>query len=820
MDESICSRQWRLANARAVLVTGPAGIGKTHLLADIVEHQVHEGFPAMLILGSSFRDDEPWRQILAQLDRPSTEQIKHFLGGLDAAAEAAGARALVCIDALNERHGLDIWPDRLAAFLQVAEGFPRIGIVLSCRSTYVPYVIPDSLGADALTSVEHDGFAGEGGKAAKVYLDKRGIVRPGAPNLVPEFENPLFLKTLCDSLEKDGKHELPRGLRGVTSIFRFYHEAVTRALNQRMRLDTRFEIVPRAIAGFAQLIADGREGYIDKTRAITFFESIKPSEGNLEKSLLSQLESEGLLAVEPFRQEDGSLIELVRFTFERFSDYAIAGRLLSEHLDKGDVPGSFAAGKPLYEFVFGANSYRRAGVIEAFAVQLPEETAVELLDVGGKASWLVRRAFQASLLWREQTHFTRRTFALAGEQLSPDELNELIIAISTEPSNIFDASWVHDTLKGETMPERDKWWSVYLANRGYDGAIETLISWALNNGLERIDSDRAYLAGLMLSWFLTTSHRVVRDKATKALASILACRLGLAARLLRDFASVDDPYVRERLFCACYGAVLQGRTDGLAELSQTVFEVVFADSALPPDALLRDHAQGIIEYASKRGLLPKDLDICAARPPYKSAWPIEYVPEALIETYKVTLDRGTFSDDIVRSTVNDGDFARYQVDHKVRRWSPVPLGAWPLPLPEEVYGSWRKDFVGRASDAQKTAFDEVLAAAEGAKNILEYSKTPETEKRDAALAAFQALLTSDQWEEFRVSAEGFILHHLFDRRTSQPATFNIGGRADGCASARTFWVGPPNVSINSRIPFIAVTGITMKSNALVRNTNG
>ena len=135
--------------------------------------------------------------------------------------------------------------------------------------------------------------------------------------------------------------------------------------------------------------------------------------------------------------------------------------------------------------------------------------------------------------------------------------------------------------------------------------LRTLISWGLNNGLERIDSDRAYLAGLMLSWFLTASHRVVRDKATKALASILACRLGLAARLVRDFAPVDDPYVRERLVCACYGAVLQGRTGGLAELSQTVFQAVFADGAPPPDALLRDHAQGLIEYASKRGFLPK-----------------------------------------------------------------------------------------------------------------------------------------------------------------------------------------------------------------------
>ena len=411
--------------------------------------------------------------------------------------------------------------------------------------------------------------------------------------------------------------------------------------------------------------------------------------------------------------------------------------------------------------------------------------------------------------------------ALAGEHLTQDELSELIIAISTEPSNIFNASWLHDILKGKTMPERDESWSVYLASRGHDGAIETLISWGLNNGLERIDSDRAYLAGLMLSWFLTASHRVVRDKATKALASILACRLGLAARLVRDFAPVDDPYVRERLVCACYGAVLQGRTGGLAELSQTVFQAVFADGAPPPDALLRDHAQGLIEYASKRGFLPKDIDVRTARPPYKSAWPIEYVPKELIKTYTVTDARGTFSDAIVSSSVHDGDFARHRMDYKVILWSPAPLGTWPLPVSEDVYDSWHKDFIGRASAAQKTAFDEVLAAAESAKNVLGYLEHPETDKRDAALAAFQALLTSDQWEEFKVSGEGIIHRHLYgDRRTSEPAPFNIEwARRWVCKRAHDLgWTAERFIKFEKTL--LAMTDLIMKSNALERNTNG
>ncbi len=511
--DGLTLNHWRITNAKAVLLEGPAGIGKSHLLADVVEHQVHEGRPALLVLGSAFIDGEPWSQILTQFDRPPTEQVKHFLGALDAAAQASNTRAIICIDALNERNGLNVWPDRLAAFLKTAETFPRIGVIVSCRSTYVPYVIPDDLGEDRLYRLSHEGFAADGGEAAKVYLDKRGIVRPGAPNLVPEFENPLFLKTCCDFLEKEGRTELPRGLRGVTSIFGFYNEAVIRSLNRRMKLDARLDIVPRAIASFAQLLADAGTGYLPKSEAIALFESIRASEGSLEKSLLSQLESEGLLAVEPVRQEDASIAEMVRFTFERFSDHAIAARLLDDHLNISHPASSFRHGQPLKDFVFGPKNYERAGMIEAMAIQLPERSGIEILDVGAEASWTVRQAFLESLLWREQSHFTDRTFELVQGLLERAELNDLLISISTEPTNKFNARFVHRRLMPMAMPQRDAFWSVYLAERGYEGSIETLISWAIRNGLEQIDDDRAYLATTMLSWFLTTSNRIVRDKA-------------------------------------------------------------------------------------------------------------------------------------------------------------------------------------------------------------------------------------------------------------------------------------------------------------------
>lgn len=771
--EDLSGQRWKMANQRAILLTGDAGTGKSHLLADIVEYEVQLNRPALMFLGSSLRDEEPWRQLLSELDRPVTEQVKHFLGALDATAEMVGTRAIVCIDALNERNGIHIWPHRLAAFLRMAASFSRIVIVVSCRTTYLPYVIPGDLGTDALYRVNHAGFAGDAGRAAALYLDKRGIVRPGAPSLLPEFDNPLFLKTCCDFLEKEGKHELPRGLRGVTSIFSFYNAAVTRAINQRMRLDPNYEIVPRAILGFADQLAKSGRGYLGKAASIAFFEDLHPSQGALEKSLFSQLVAEGVLSVEPIPQDDGALVEYIRFTFERFSDHAIASHLLDTHLKEDDVVGSFASGTRLFEFICGDDNYEYAGIIDAMAIQLPERTGVELIDACAEEEWILWQAFLNSLLWRKQEYFTDRTLEIAKDQLDEDALNDLMLSVSTEPENKFNARHLHSLLKKMPMPERDALWSTYLGDKGFCGEIETIITWSIQNGFAYIEEERAYLAALILTWLFTTSHRSIRDRATKALASLLASRLKLGVTMLNDFNDIDDPYVMERLLAACYGAALQGETLGLGELAEAVYQLQFRRGKPIVDALARDHALGVIEYAHWRGVLSPDVDLKACRPPYQSPWPIEYVPDELIESYVETHERGTFQDDIVSSTVKDGDFARYQIDYKVDDWSPVPIGTETLPNAENIFNEWFAEFRTWGSRKQQTAFETLLKAYDAAREIRDYQQTPEIVQLEALQKKFQFLLSSDQWEDFRIRAKGFL---RFERgqswRSNNPESFN------------------------------------------------
>ncbi|TRO89472.1 hypothetical protein FKB34_14535 [Glycocaulis profundi] len=783
------SDAWQRTNDAAVLLIGAAGIGKSHLLADIVEHQVHAGRPAILILGSSFNDDEPWHQIIKQLDLPPNTQTKTLLGALDAAAQASNVRALVCVDALNERRGTEIWPHRLAAFLKVAEAFPRVAVVLSCRTTYIAHVVPESLDASCLPRIRHEGFAENSGEAAKAYLDARGIVRPGTPNLVPEFNNPLFLKTCCDFLIKDGKTELPRGLHGVTAIFGFYTTAIVRTLNQRMGLVEAYQLLPKAITAFAAALAKTGDGYLPVSEAIDLFEAVLPSQGRLDRSLISQLENEGLLAVEPVLQDDDTTTMMVRFTFERISDHLVAKRLLDEHLNTTDVAKSFEVGTPLGEIVLGDHSYRFAGTIEAIAVQLPERTGVELPDVVTD-SWTVREAFWDSLLWRDQSFFTQRTLEIAKSMRALSEVQGLLLALSTEPKNRFNALFMHERLMPLSLTERDRRWSIFVAEyqNQPESAANILIAWTLQNGMETIEDERAELVAITLTWFFTTTFRPIRDRATKALSALLANRLALASHTLRRFASVNDPYVLERLVSAAYGAALQGETtEGLPELAEAVFEVIFESGSPPPHALMREAAHGLLAYAETRGVGVGPERMAVATPPYRSAWPIEYVTDETVKSYTQPYGKGErYTDQIVSSTVNDGDFARYILDNLVSFFSPAPLGTNPLPSNRDLYDRWHNRFLSLASADQRRAFDELMANAKVVAGGSRYERTPEREQFNLAETAFKVQLTDDEWEEFRVTASAHAYWGQFSdwERTDDRAKFDTGwGRRWVCKRA-------------------------------------
>ena len=68
------------------------------------------------------------------------------------------------------------------------------------------------------------------------------------------------------------------------------------------------------------------------------------------------------------------------------------------------------------------------------------------------------------------------------------------------------------------MAERDAWWSIFL-HQQYEyemhDAVDRLVDWAWSpEKKDHIADESIRLCGVALAWFLTTSHRFLRDRTT------------------------------------------------------------------------------------------------------------------------------------------------------------------------------------------------------------------------------------------------------------------------------------------------------------------
>ena len=227
----------------------------------------------------------------------------------------------------------------------------------------------------------------------------------------------------------------------------------------------------------------------------------------------------------------------------------------------------------------------------------------------------------------EPQGFSEDTIEVLNELLEAEKIwsnpLETLVTVSTVPGHYCNAELLDTWLRRDTMAERDTWWSVYLHRAwGEKGPVEQLVDWASSmTPNDQIEPAVVDLGAITLAWMLTTSNRFLRDKATKALVSLLTARLESTIRLVERFADVDDPYVTERLYAVAYGVAMRSMdVNSCGQLASVVYKHVFASGVPPAHILLRDYARGVIERAIYLGS-EVSLDEKLLRPPYNSNWP-------------------------------------------------------------------------------------------------------------------------------------------------------------------------------------------------------
>jgi hypothetical protein len=392
--------------------------------------------------------------------------------------------------------------------------------------------------------------------------------------------------------------------------------------------------------------------------------------------LFQKMIDEGLLS-EDLGYPNGKPVPIVRFPYQQFSDHLLARYLLAHHANRQNPQASFNVGGALERLVVDQVAvWRHSGILQALAIQIPEWTSAELLDlVPNRAHEQLRRAHIQSIVWRKPDRFPNleRVIGLLNEgaRASRSLLHETwdaLLTVAAIPGHPMNARRLHTSLSSRSLPTRDGSWSIYLHRSWAPGSVvDRYLEWSDSVDATSLPDDALLLAATALAWFFTSSNRFIRDRSTKALVRILSGRFAVLSSVLDLFRGVNDLYVTERLLCTAYGcALLSADPPPVAALAEKVHKDYLTGSQRQRHILARDYAEGIVARAKA---LKPSLRFRTVKGRWRGVQLRPPSPGRLDAKYKD--DRYLT---ISHSVMRQGDFDRYVIDPVVRNFTDYRLG--------------------------------------------------------------------------------------------------------------------------------------------------
>lgn len=669
----------RLVNDPILILEGDAGVGKSHLMADAVQRREKEKQFSLLFLGQKFiTDEEPFTQMMKMLNFSGSSN--ELLDMLETKAEASGHRIIIFIDAINEGRGLAIWQNNIHSFIGKIRQHPWLGLVLSIRTSYQPAILPwEEFGNDYCVWARHSGFGANTQKAVQRYFKEYDILYPSVPLLNPEFKNPLFLHLFCEGMKNNDYRKIPDGVKGITSIMNLFFDGIEKSLRKAKHYSQSIKCVDKAVRKYIEYTTKEGKHEMPIDKAIEIFSDIYPRVFT-EGELLDCLISEGVFCKNVFLNTVDKYEEYIYFTYERFENFLQAEYLIDK-LQFDD--------KALEEYVQTIKSpYLVGGLLESLAILLPERKGKELYDSlpNFHSNKAVINAVLSSLIWREEqtidSHLDAYFAKFISKESFRDRLVQTVIEVAFNVGNYYNAEYLHKMLKPMQLADRDAMWipTLYRIYSGHDEIIKDVINWTWNESDKvNMDEKSVELGATLLSWFLASTNRQLRDTATKALVQILHNRMQLLIPLLEKFSKVDDPYIHERLYGVALGCIVRSKSkEHMASLCQYIYSAVFnVKEEVYPHILLRDYARNIIEYAIFIGE-KLNIDINKIRPPYNSSF--DYPPVSDEEIKGILDECGEYKNspgmcNMLTSMFTEhsamgpyGDFGRYTFQSALSNW--------------------------------------------------------------------------------------------------------------------------------------------------------
>lgn len=693
INDTICE----LANTPYLILEGEAGIGKSHMLGDIISKRIENNYESIFLLGQHFTTDEaPWIQIFKRLQINITTE--NFLNIVNERAKKSNKRIIIFIDAINEGRGKYFWNENVNSFINEVKKYDYLGLVLSIRSSYKQLILPQDR-IDSLCIIDHKlyGFRNNEYDACKLFFSNYKIQLPNIPLLHPEFHNPLFLKLFCEGIYKSGQNKIPDGIQGISSIFNFFIKNVNEILSKPIRLDysNGINLVDKSISTVIRYKIDNDLRYIPFEIAIDIIEETVSKFVTKKGAFLDELISEGVFSKNLFWNDKDEYEEGIYLAYERFEEHLLCKYLLETY---PNLDSEFKDGGNLFKYIKEDNDlYFNKGLIDAFSIQIPEKTGQEFYEFipNLKTNYTIADSFVESLLWRKVETINENSKDYVNDVIfsfeeTTDSFWETILAITSVPKHYYNAYTLHNHLMEFSMADRDEDWTQILKEKyNNNSSVKRLIDWAWNDDDKTHISDESIkLSSIALAWFHTSTNRQLRDCSTKALVNLLQNRINVLTEVLKIFEKVNDPYVYERLFAVAYGcAVRTNQHEKLVELSEYIYETIFnKDGEIYSHILLRDYARGVIEFTNclKKSL---NINLVKIRPPYRSNFPKRILSNKQIDKkYKFDYEAkdnkkhywsqntilSSMTTEYGRGTGGYGDFGRYTFQSALSSWKVNP----------------------------------------------------------------------------------------------------------------------------------------------------
>lgn len=637
-----------LYQKKTVLLKGRGGMGKTHLLCDIVNQWITNQIPAFLFFGEQFGINNVSEEILKRL---GLEQISfdEFLNFIDEEAERRQCYIPICIDALNETTQNDYWNSQLLSLIASVENCRNVKLLVSCRSIYLKEVLDEDK-VSGMAIVEQKGFEKVEIEAMRQFGEYYGIQLNFDYMMHQEYRNPLYLKMLCEVAQAQGG--LYAEVEDLMKLMKDFFEIKDKKISKEISISVREHIVQQILDMVANKMLQQSVNYIH-WKELREIVKKQLSEYNCEgqtQLVLKKLLSENLL------KESDNDDEKIVFGYERFYEIIMAQSVLADTVDETIQRISKVQEKQAMTI----------GTLELIQILFMRQFQQEILEYFAPEEWDNRwiESFGQSLYWRTNAEVTYETKSLVEIFLKnnqEEKVRTILLAVlgsSTKVDFDLNAEYLHTFLMQKPPLWRDYYLSYFLlGNFENEKIVYDICVRSQKLANHEVTKDGAVLWGITLAWLCSLNDIRIRDNASKGLANLFRQNMHIMLELIRKFENIEEDYIQERIWQAAYSALLLTREEVVLKETVVYINTQFVkNGAWPENVLIRDYLYKIVEYAVKRGALPKN-ELKVYQPPYGSQ-KLEIIPEEILDEWEKEKGRLYFN-------CIESDFAIYTIPSEV-----------------------------------------------------------------------------------------------------------------------------------------------------------